>query len=264
MQSELPADTMIGMPEAWPEWNVGAMDSALNLIQDYRNIVPLLRRHIDELRDHQAVTWAMQKAEEGHVPVAMHVIRNLLKVQAGPVPSVVQVEYAFRVALLTLVRTIQDITVLKRSLGHVVHDDVYTWIRDKVGGWLGAVPRRTVPNLKAVAQQIRQEPWASVLSDKLQTAPYWVESVRQSWTSLVGGGHIEYDTPALVSINAWNRSPFDHVRRDRQEVAHKILKVCDGMEWGAFLKLDVEDLIGKDAVGGIVVGSPAPSETKGQ
>lgn len=245
-----PPQSMIGLQEAWPRWDAQAMTSALNLIQDYRSIIPLLRKHVDEYRDGEAVTWAEARAEEGHVPIAVHVVRNVLKTRSGPVPNQAQVRYAFRIGLLSIVRTVQDVTVLRRSMGHVVGDDVYLLIRDKIGGWMGQVSRWLIPKLADVARELSA---SRVLSEALDIAPYWVESVHPSWTAVVGGGHVEYDRPALVSINAWNRSSFDHVRRDRVAVAEKVLAQCETIEWGMLLKMDLEDLVGRDIVGGGIV-----------
>lgn len=242
--------SMIGVEETWPRWDAEGMSGALNLIQDYRSIIPLLRRHMDDYRDGEAVTWAEARADEGHVPIAVHVVRNILKTRSGPVPNVAQVRNAFRVGLFGIVRTVQDVTVLRRSLGHVVGDEVYVLIRDKIGGWMNQVSRCMVPKLSEVAREVSA---SAALSDKLDIAPYWVESVHSSWTTAIGGGHVEYDRPALVSINAWNRSSFDHVRRDRMAVAEKVLTQCATIEWSMLLKMDLEDLVGRDIMGGGIV-----------
>lgn len=243
-----PADTthkpkdMFGARYSHDAWDADALTLSLTNFQDYGMVVPLLRLHMETFRNSDAVSWAEACANDGHVPIAIHVVRNILKSKYGPVPNVESIHYAFRISLLILLRTVQDIHGMRHSLGHVVDEGVYRIVRDKLLSWLSSVPQHLVPKLSETIASLRQN-HPHVLKDTFSISPYWIGSVKLSWTSVLMGGHIDYGTPASVSINAWNRDEsFSHVRRDRRDIALKMLESCKDLEWGVLFKMDLDEI----------------------
>lgn len=236
-------EAMFGTRYSHEPWNAEALSLSLKTLQDYNLVVPMLRLHTDTFRNSEAVSWAEECANEGHVPIAIHVVRNILKSKYGPVPNVESIHFAFRISLLILLRTVQDVHGMRHSLGHVVDEGVFRIIRDKLLSWLSSVPQHLVPKLSETVDSLKQN-HPDILKDTFSISPYWIGSVKLAWTSVLMGGHIDYGTPASVSINAWNRDEsFSHVRRDRKVVANQMLDMCQGLEWNVFFKMDLDDFL---------------------
>jgi hypothetical protein len=220
------------MPDTWD----GAAADAMLASHEFKQLDALLRSWIDVARSHEAVDWVDRRAEEGHVPVLYHAIRNLAKggsiarTSGGRVMSGSEFRRAFRLALLLLVRAAQDILSIAVVQGQSPRSATFALLRDKVFGWLGAqFPVARWPSLTETLQEVARV--VSPTSGPLPL-PTWVLSASPSFASayLSIGTHMHFDNPSDKAVAACEKTrvPLDE---ERGRVAAAFMGMVSGMSW---------------------------------
>lgn len=238
------------------EWDEAGMTSMIENLQDYDVVLDELRLHLDttSLRTPAAVTWMRDHARVGHVPLAVHSVRNLVKSRVGPVPGVDDVRFCFEMFLFTLLRTIQD-TAAIRKLGTRIDGGVYAMLRDKCFLWIleGVHPSHW-PSVEETVAALRPTVLTQDHVESMPT-PFWVTRCRRSATALVGGSHIHFMTPHQESVESWYGRDPDTGHRiisgvgaegnaTRLRVGRQFLDKCLHIgRWSSIVKMDAKDLV---------------------
>jgi hypothetical protein len=212
------------MPDTWDGPAADAMLDA----HEYRQLDALLRSWIDGARSHEAVDWVDRRAEEGHVPLIYHAARNLAKGgSGGRVMNGAEFRRAFRLALMLLVRSAQDVLSIAVVQGQAPRAPVFSMLRDKVFGWLSEqFPLSRWPPLCDVLAEVERG-MPAVLP-----LPAWVLSAGPGFaaTYLHLGAYLGFENPSDKTVAACEKTrvPLDE---ERARVGHAFFTMLGGMSW---------------------------------
>jgi len=212
------------MPDTWDGPAADAMLDA----HEYRQLDALLRSWIDGARSHEAVDWVDRRAEEGHVPLIYHAARNLAKGgSGGRVMNGTEFRRAFRLALMLLVRSAQDVLSIAVVQGQAPRAPVFSMLRDKVFGWLSEqFPLSRWPPLCDVLAEVERG-MPAVLP-----LPAWVLSAGPGFaaTYLHLGAYLGFENPSDKTVAACEKTrvPLDE---ERARVGHAFFTMLGGMSW---------------------------------
>jgi hypothetical protein len=229
------------MPDVWD----GSAADAMLAAHELRQLDALLRAWIDGARSHEAVDWVDARAEEGHVPVLYHAVRNLAKGGRGGALGGAEFRRAFRLALLLLVRAAQDVLAISVVQGQPPRAATFDLLRDKVFGWLaGQFPVSRWPPLADVLAEVVG--WQSA-AGRLPL-PAWVLSSGPSLltTYLHVGAHLAFDNPSDKTVAACEKTrvPLDD---ERARVAATFFAMIGGMSWEGVTAMAVSAFLGATA-----------------
>lgn len=238
-------------PECW-EWERNSHQ--LSSFERYSSILPNLRRHLDTptLRSPDAVSWMQEYAKRGHVPLAVHTIRNICKVPIGRVADLEDLNRCFVMFLIVLMRTLQDISTM-RTLGYPVDEEVFIVLRDKCSGWIKhGFYKQHWPSLKETVEILE----GMDLVQNQETienfpSPYWILYCKRGVTSVLGGSHITFETPPTTSITSWKTGHTFELTENaktgtqhRCKVTQDVLRVWNGIRsWDAVFRLGAREYI---------------------
>lgn len=235
--------------EDWT-WNSEAMSRILDHTQDYNVVIPTLREQLDNgyIRNPEVVTWMNTKALDGHVPLAVHAVRNLAKWRCGPVPTRNDVLFSFEMFMMVLIRTLQDTAAVREHFAQRVDGNVYRFLRDKCFGWLeGGTDPSFWPRVSEVVSGMRL--FQSLHKRQLGSLPppFWVGKCTQSITALLGGGHVHFDKPDWLAMNAWTgdaASAREQANKTRFDVWTKFIGRCEKCStWHELVNIEPEEVI---------------------
>jgi hypothetical protein len=224
------------MPDVWD----GAAADAMLAAHEFRQLDALLRCWIDGARSHEAVDWVDARAEEGHVPVLYHAVRNLAKGGRGGALGGAEFRRVFRLALMLLVRAAQDVLAISVVQGQPPRASTFAILRDKAFGWLTAqFPVARWPPLGEVLEDVaRALPAAPPL-------PAWVlasgPGLMTAYLHL--GAHIAFDNPSDKAVAACEKTriPLDE---ERSRVAGTFFAMVGGMSWEGVTAMAVSAFLG--------------------
>jgi len=229
------------MPDVWD----GAAADAMLAAHEFRQLDALLRAWIDGARSHEAVDWVDARAEEGHVPVLYHAVRNLAKGGRGGALGGAEFRRVFRLALLLMVRAAQDVLSISVVQGQPPRAATFAILRDKAFGWLTAqFPIARWPPLGEVLDDVsRALPAAPPL-------PAWVlasgPGLMTAYLHL--GAHIAFDNPSDKAVAACEKTriPLDE---ERTRVAATFFAMVGGMSWEGVTAMAVSAFLGTQGSG---------------
>lgn len=229
------------MPDVWD----GAAADAMLAAHEFRQLDALLRCWIDGARSHEAVDWVDARAEEGHVPVLYHAVRNLAKGGRGGALGGAEFRRVFRLALMLLVRAAQDVLAISVVQGQPPRASTFAILRDKAFGWLTAqFPVARWPPLGEVLEDVaRALPAAPPL-------PAWVlasgPGLMTAYLHL--GAHIAFDNPSDKAVAACEKTriPLDE---ERSRVAGTFFAMVGGMSWEGVTAMAVSAFLGTTSHG---------------
>lgn len=139
-----------------PIWEPAALLQRLEN-QQYTELVTALNQHVDLAREPKAIDWCIQHGyQNGHVPVLYVLVRNMLKHQAGRVPTTEQTAFTFQCVLFLLLRVAQDVRCCHLDLAKSDRGFVYVVMRNKLREWISYWNPDTVPGLQALLPAFRQ------------------------------------------------------------------------------------------------------------
>jgi hypothetical protein len=230
------------MPDVWD----GAAADAMLAAHEFRQLDALLRAWIDGARSHEAVDWVDARAEEGHVPVLYHAVRNLAKGGRGGALGGAEFRRVFRLALLLLVRAAQDVLAISLVQGQPPRAATFGILRDKAFGWLAAqFPVARWPPLAEVLDEV-----ARALPDA-PPLPAWVLASGPGIMSayLHIGAHIVFDNPSDKAVGACQKTrvPLDE---ERARVAATFFAMVGGMSWEGVTAMAVSAFLGSTSSNG--------------
>lgn len=197
--SEVPEQGAMGLM-SWltgsvPEWDASGLTDKLHS-QQFSEVMDALDGHIDTTRDPRAVNWCVQFGyKRGHVCVLYKLTRNMLAWNRGRVPSIDDLGFALRCALILLLRVAQDVKSCLDDMAKADLEFVYKAFRDKLWRWISGWKQDALPAVGEVAREV--ERWAAAM--KVLPLPVWATSFRTSsykrgftWTNPAA-----YDTSAF-------------------------------------------------------------------
>lgn len=239
------------MPDVWD----GAAADAMLAAHEFRQLDALLRAWIDGARSHEAVDWVDARAEEGHVPVLYHAVRNLAKGGRGGALGGAEFRRVFRLALLLLVRAAQDVLAISLVQGQPPRAATFSILRDKAFGWLAAqFPVARWPPLAEVLDEV-----ARALPDA-PPLPAWVLASGPGIMSayLHIGAHIVFDNPSDKAVGACQKTriPLDE---ERSRVAATFFAMVGGMSWEGVTAMAVSAFLGSTGNGAAGATTSSPS-----
>ena len=197
-------------------------------------VVAIVERMLDKERDPRVVNWCVEWGyRKGHVPVLYHLARNLLRFSNGRVPSLEDLEFGIRCALLLLVRTAQDVISCRMDLAKADLDFIYEAMKDMVRHWV----MRWNPDRYVTVARIRDDldAWFKTVPIETLPLPSWATSFQCSWSyiPLVSKCTMYWVNPVAHDVKAFQRSTT--VPATRSSVVREFLNVLAKHEsWSAF------------------------------
>lgn len=246
------------MPDTWDAAAADAMLAGHELEQ----LDALLRHWINAARNPDAVDWVDARAEQGHVPVLYHAVRNLAKggpMGGGRVMGGADFRRAFRLTVFMLLRAAQDVLSVAIVQGKSPNAPTFALLRDKAFGWLASqFPIARWPPLPDVLAEVARMPTVSTTCAPL---PVWALSaapgIAASYLHL--GAHIAFHNPSHKAIAACDKTrvPLD---TERMRIAATFMGMAADMSWEGLLTLEVTAFLGAAAHSGPSPRSPSGEE----
>jgi hypothetical protein len=162
--------------------------------QDYDALVTALQAYYDA-RDPRVVNWSIEFGyRQGHVPVLHLLAHNFLRYSKGRVPTIEDLAFGTRCALLLLLRVFQDVASCKLDLAKADRDGVYPAFLSSVQLWLLnrwtddvlPSPAEVAVELETWLQKTKSLPlptWASCFSSGFMGGMYWAKPSSHDVTS---------------------------------------------------------------------------------
>lgn len=243
------------MPDVW---DAGAAD-ALLAAHELQPLDAMLRHWINVARNPDAVDWVDARAEQGHVPVLYHAVRNLAKGSAlggGRVMGCADFRRAFRLTLFLLMRSAQDVLSVAIVQGKAPNASVFAMMRDKAFGWLLA--QFSVARWPPLAEVVAELESALHRTSALPL-PAWALSSSPGFMAMAlsVGAHINFTNPTDKAIAACEKTrvPIDV---ERTRIAGTFFGMLRDMSWEGLLHIDVAAFLGNSSP--VIAPSPSSSD----
>jgi hypothetical protein len=244
---------------ATPPWDSSKADTLLRSFE-FSELDKVLRESLDVYRHCECVDWMSSRAEQGHVIVLYHVVRNASKFSASSssyrTMSTSEFNGTFRNFMLLLLRTVQDAVSVAIIMGQSPRHDIYELLRNKIYSWL--------------AQQYNESRWPEFSNTLAQVAesqcatdvhslplPVWILSTNPgAFASLpLPLSHaIYFNTPEHKIVEACTRTIVP-LNDERARVTRTFLQLLRTITWPGLKGIAITAFQGNPGVGGGAEGS---------
>jgi len=149
--------------------------------QAFDRVVQTLERSLDTDRDPRAVNWSLEFGyRRGHVPVLFPLTRNFLRYSRGRVPTMEDLCFGVRCAMLLLLRVAQDVACCRLDIAKADRAGVFPAFQAHVRHWV--LRWKVLPPTVDVLADL--EKWLEATRDTPLPLPTWATSFA---TGLLGG-----------------------------------------------------------------------------
>jgi hypothetical protein len=217
-----------------PAWDSSKADTLLRSFE-FSVLDKLLRESLDVYRHCECVDWMSAKAEQGHVIVLYHVVRNSSKFSSSAsyrTMSTAEFNLTFRNFLLLLLRTVQDAVSVAIIMGQTPRQDIYELFRNKIYSWLASQYHESRwPDFSETLTHVAESQCATRID--VLPLPVWILSTNPgTFTSLpIQFSHaIHFSTPEHKIIEACTRTIVP-INEERTRVTHTFLQLLKSITW---------------------------------
>ncbi len=235
-----------------PPWDDAKADALLRG-HEYTELDSVLRLSLDVYRHHECVDWMAARAEEGHVVLLYHLIRNLTK-GAGEgmmhtrwrVMGTREFNDMFRYFLMLTLRVVQDTCAVAIIMGQAPRQDVYELLRDKLYTWLAQqyVVSRW-PDFETTLDRLESSRIAVSAHDL--PLPNWIISCSvPSQALLFFSGSICFLTPDQKATEACTRTIVP-LNEERQRVTATFLNLVRHVTWNGLRGISITAFLKPEA-----------------
>lgn len=223
------------MASATPPWDGSKADTLLRSFE-FNELDKVLRESLDTYRHCECVDWMASRAEQGHVIVLYHVVRNASKFSASSTcmrtMSTAEFNGTFRNFVLLLLRTVQDAVSVAIIMGQTPRHDIYELLRNKIYSWLVQQYNESRwPDFSTILSHVADSQCVTNVSSL--PLPVWILSTNPgTFTSLpLSFSHaIYFNTPEQKLIDACSRTIIP-LNEERTRVTQTFLQLLRTITW---------------------------------
>lgn len=216
-----------------PPWDDAKADALLRA-HEYSELDSILRMSLDVYRHHECVDWVSSRAEEGHVVLLYHQLRNLTKGAGSQLQSrwrvmgTAEFDNMFRIFLMLMMRVVQDACAVAIIMGQMPRQDVYELLRDKLYSWLS---QHYVMSRWPEFRKILDRVGSASIVHQISTLPLpaWIISCTTYSIPMLAAS-ISFLTPDQKAIEACTRT-ITPLNEERTRVTFTFLNLLKHVSW---------------------------------